>query len=43
MAKAEAIAIDAGGREVRLSNPRKLYFAEAEAAVSKRDLAEYYV
>ncbi|MBA2522060.1 MAG: DNA polymerase domain-containing protein [Solirubrobacterales bacterium] len=43
MAKAEAIAIDAGGREVRLSNPRKPYFAEAEPAVSKRELAEYYV
>ncbi len=40
---AEAITIAAAGREVRLSNPDKPYFAEADPPVSKRELAEYYL
>ena len=43
MAKAEAIAIEAAGREVRLSNPGKPFFAATDPPVSKRELAEYYV
>lgn len=33
--------IDAAGREVRLSNPGKVYFPEA--GVTKRDLVDYYL
>jgi DNA primase len=40
MAK-EAVTIEAAGREVRLSSPSKVYFAEA--GHTKRDLAEYYL
>ncbi|HET6831887.1 MAG TPA: non-homologous end-joining DNA ligase [Solirubrobacterales bacterium] len=43
MAKTEAIAIEAAGREVRLSNPDKPFFATTEPAITKRELAEYYV
>ena len=43
MAKAEAITIEAAGREVRLSNPTKPYFGEADPPISQRELAEYYV
>jgi len=38
---AEAITIEAAGREVRLSSPSKVYFPEP--GLTKRDLAEYYV
>ena len=40
MAK-EAIEIEAGGREVRLSNPSKVFFPEA--GHTKLDLARYYI
>ena len=40
MAK-EAIAIEAAGREVRLSSPGKVFFPEP--GWTKRDLAEYYL
>ena len=40
MAK-EAIEIEAAGREVRLSSPSKVFFAEP--GFTKRDLAEYYL
>lgn len=40
MAK-EAITIEAAGREVRLSNPSKVFFPEL--GITKLDLAEYYV
>lgn len=33
--------IDAGGREVRLSNPDKVFFPDA--GITKRDLCEYYL
>jgi bifunctional non-homologous end joining protein LigD len=33
--------IDAGGREVRLSNPEKVFFPDA--GLTKRDLCEYYL
>jgi DNA ligase D len=39
----EATAIEAAGREVRLSNPGKTFFADADPPISKRELAEYYV
>jgi len=37
----EAITIEAAGREVRLSNPRKVFFPEL--GHTKEDLARYYV
>ncbi len=37
----EAIAIEAAGREVRLSNPRKVFFPER--GNTKEDLARYYL
>jgi DNA ligase D len=40
---AEAIVIEAAGREVRLSNPDKPFFKRADPVISKRDLAEYYL
>lgn len=40
---AEATTIAAAGREVRLSNPDKTFFAETDPPISKRELAEYYV
>ncbi|MGI8921809.1 MAG: DNA polymerase domain-containing protein [Solirubrobacteraceae bacterium] len=41
MAKGEAIAIEAGGREVRLSNPDKVYFPQA--GWTKGDIARFYL
>jgi DNA primase len=38
---AEAIVIEAAGREVRLSNPGKPFFKDADPVIGKRDLAEY--
>jgi DNA ligase D len=44
MAAAEAIMLDVGGREVRLSNPAKVYFPQAPGGpITKRELVEYYV
>jgi len=43
VAKAEAIEIEAAGREVRLSNPGKPYFTTTDPPVTKRELAEYYL
>jgi DNA ligase D-like protein (predicted polymerase) len=40
---AEAIVIEAAGREVRLSNPGKPFFKDADPVIGKRDLAEYYL
>jgi len=41
VAKGEAIAIEAGGREVRLSNPDKVYFPQA--GWTKGDIARFYL
>jgi DNA ligase D-like protein (predicted polymerase) len=41
MAKTEHECIDAGGREIRLSNPGKVFFPER--GWTKRDLASYYL
>ena len=41
MAKAEHVVVDAGGREVAVSNPRKVYFPEA--AITKLDVVQYYI
>jgi bifunctional non-homologous end joining protein LigD len=41
MAKAEALTIETAGREVRLSNPGKVYFPEA--GHTKLDLCNYYL
>ena len=35
--------IEAAGREVRLSNPAKPFFKDADPVIGKRDLAEYYL
>ena len=35
--------IEAAGREVRLSNPGKPFFKDADPVIGKRDLAEYYL
>ncbi len=35
--------IEAAGREVRMSSPDKVFFAEAEPPITKRELAEYYL
>src|ERR1700744_6440424 len=45
MAKTEEIMVDAGGREVRVSNPSRVIFPETEgtAAVTKGDIVRYYV
>ncbi len=40
-AKTEHEIVEAAGREVRLSNPGKLYFPEAK--ITKLDLANYYI
>lgn len=44
MAK-EATTVDAGGREVRVSSPSKVYFPEHDGrpAVTKLDVVEYYL
>jgi bifunctional non-homologous end joining protein LigD len=39
--KTERIALDVGGREVTVSNPRKVYFPEA--GVTKLDVVQYYL
>jgi DNA ligase D len=39
--KSEHLIVEASGREVRLSNPAKLFFPEA--AITKLDLVEYYL
>jgi bifunctional non-homologous end joining protein LigD len=41
MAKSEHVTLEIAGREVRLSNPDKVYFPRA--GVTKRALVEYYV
>ena len=41
MAKTEYELIDAGGREVRISSPAKVFFAEP--GITKRDLVDYYL
>jgi bifunctional non-homologous end joining protein LigD len=41
VAKTEYELIDAGGREVRISSPGKVFFAEK--GITKRDLVEYYL
>ena len=41
MAKSEHITIEAAAREVRLSNPGKVYFPKP--GWTKLDLAEYYL
>src|SRR5947209_18194081 len=41
MARDEHVMIEAGGREVRLSNPDKVYFEQA--GVTKLDLVNYYL
>jgi DNA ligase D-like protein (predicted polymerase) len=41
MAKSEPVTLEIAGREVRLSNPGKVYFPGA--GVTKLDLVEYYV
>ena len=38
---ADHVMIEAAGREVRLSNPAKVYFPEA--GITKRDLCDYYL
>jgi DNA ligase D len=45
MAKAEATIVDAGGREVRVSNPSRVIFPATERSgeVTKLDVVEYYV
>src|SRR3954466_7818295 len=45
MAKANATTVDAGGRELRVSNPDRVIFPPAEhsAAVTKLDVVNYYV
>jgi DNA ligase D-like protein (predicted polymerase) len=43
MAKTEYEVFDAGGREVRISSPNKVVFAQAAPQVTKRDLVEYYL
>ena len=41
VAKTEHVVVEAAGREVAVSNPRKLYFPEA--GITKIDLVRYYV
>ncbi len=45
MAKSEATIVDAGGRDLRVSNPSRVIFpaTERSAEVSKLDIVEYYV
>ena len=39
--KGESVVLEAGGREVRLSNPGKVFFPEP--GLTKLDLANYYL
>jgi bifunctional non-homologous end joining protein LigD len=41
VAKSEAVMLEAAGREVRLSNPKKVYFPKP--GWTKLDLAQYYI
>ena len=45
MAKSEATIVDAGGRDLRVSNPGRVIFPSTErsAEVTKLDVVEYYV
>jgi DNA ligase D len=44
MAAAEAMLLDVGGRELRLSNPAKVYFPQAPGGpLTKQQVVEYYV
>jgi DNA ligase D len=45
MAKAELTMVDAGGREVRVSNPDRVIFPETERsrAITKLDVVNYYL
>ena len=45
MAKPEATTIDAGGREVRVSNPDRVIFPATKrtAEITKLEIVEYYV
>jgi DNA ligase D len=45
MAKSDATTVDAGGREVRVSNPDRVIFpaTERNAEVTKLDVVEYYL
>jgi DNA ligase D len=45
MAKADAVMIEAGGREVRVSSPDRVIFPATERTrdITKLDIAEYYV
>jgi len=45
MAASKAVTIDAGGREVRVSNPDRVIFPKAKgsSAVTKLDVVEYYL
>ncbi len=45
MAASEAIVVDAGGRDLRVSNPERVIFpaTERSAAVTKLDIVEYYL
>ena len=45
MPTTEAINVDAGGRELRVSNPERVIFpaTERSAAVTKLDIVEYYL
>jgi len=45
MAGSEATTVDAGGRELRVSNPDRVIFPESEhtAPVTKLDVVEYYL
>ena len=39
--KAKALVLDVGGRELRVSNPDKLYFPSA--GITKLELVQYYL
>jgi DNA ligase D len=45
MAKSEAVTVDAGGRELRVSNPERVIFPSTErtAPLTKLDLVNYYL
>ena len=45
MAGSEATVVDAGGRDVRVSNPDRVIFPPAERgqAITKLDIVEYYL
>ncbi|HWF73757.1 MAG TPA: DNA polymerase domain-containing protein [Solirubrobacteraceae bacterium] len=45
MAAPEAVTVDAGGRELRVSNPERVIFPDTErtAPVTKLDIVEYYL